>query len=340
LMPCKLQNSSGITDADELKINDAIAQAWGDNANVATGPDLTDLASDDTFHLQTNAKLLTAAERWAQKILAAWLDLLPFSHNGTWSLTGIDWVNTPTLGADLISNGAFASDTVWTKGTGWTIAAGVATHAAGTAANITQNVLTAERWYRADWDIAAWTAGNFAAAIGGNFGVNRAAAGSYVDTFRATSAAAGVRANDTAAAGNIDNIAFKQLTMNTLMAVRQGTFASCRPSVVTGTQAGVIVRLDSLSNPLYFIFGYIDGTTAKLFKCVNGVFTQVASGSGITPVAGAKLYALNPSGDTWQLWYNGVQRGTNATISDVGAGIYAGGFSTHPSNIVANLVVT
>jgi hypothetical protein len=35
-----------------------------------------------------------------------------------------------------------------------------------------------------------------------------------------------------------------------------------------------------------------------------------------------------------------VQRGTNATISDVGAGIYAGGFSTHPSNIVANLVVT
>ena len=30
-----------------------------------------------------------------------------------------------------VKNGTFASDIEWTKGTGWTIAAGVATHASG-----------------------------------------------------------------------------------------------------------------------------------------------------------------------------------------------------------------
>lgn len=61
LMPCKLQN---ITAADETAINAAIAEAWGDNANVLTGPDLSDIATDDTLHLQTDAKLLDAAGRW------------------------------------------------------------------------------------------------------------------------------------------------------------------------------------------------------------------------------------------------------------------------------------
>jgi hypothetical protein len=61
LMPCKLQN---ITAAGETGINAAIAEAWGDNANVLTGPDLSDIATDDDVHLQTDAKLLDAAGRW------------------------------------------------------------------------------------------------------------------------------------------------------------------------------------------------------------------------------------------------------------------------------------
>lgn len=65
VIPCKLQNSSGIADdPNEAAINTAIGTAWADNANVAAGPDLTDIASDDTYHLQTDAKLLTAAQRW------------------------------------------------------------------------------------------------------------------------------------------------------------------------------------------------------------------------------------------------------------------------------------
>ena len=61
---CKMQNSSGIPDVDEARINDAIGEAWGDNANVLQGPDFTDIGSDDSFHLQSNEKLATAAARW------------------------------------------------------------------------------------------------------------------------------------------------------------------------------------------------------------------------------------------------------------------------------------
>jgi hypothetical protein len=71
LMPCKLQNCSGATAPNQANINTAIATAWGDNANVLTGPDFADIASDDAFHLKTDAKLLTAAQRWWAALQAA-----------------------------------------------------------------------------------------------------------------------------------------------------------------------------------------------------------------------------------------------------------------------------
>lgn len=71
IMACKLQNSSGISDVNEAAINAAIAEAWADNANVLQGPDLSDLGSDDAYHLQGDEKLATAAGRWWTAIQAA-----------------------------------------------------------------------------------------------------------------------------------------------------------------------------------------------------------------------------------------------------------------------------
>lgn len=64
LIPCKLQNSSGIADVDEARILAAIGQAWEQDQYTETGPDFSDLASDDSFHLQSNGNLATAATRW------------------------------------------------------------------------------------------------------------------------------------------------------------------------------------------------------------------------------------------------------------------------------------
>lgn len=66
VMCCKLQNCSGISAPNQAAINAAIGQAWSDDTNSLTGPDLSgiDTAPDDTLHLKTDAKLGAAAALW------------------------------------------------------------------------------------------------------------------------------------------------------------------------------------------------------------------------------------------------------------------------------------
>jgi hypothetical protein len=44
--------------------------------------------------------------------------------------------NSASLGSELVTNGAFAADTNWTKGTGWTISSGNAIHAGATSGTL------------------------------------------------------------------------------------------------------------------------------------------------------------------------------------------------------------
>ena len=60
------------------------------------------------------------------------------------------------LGPELVTNGTFDTDSDWTKGTGWTISAGQATHASGTATSLDQTgVVTAGKWYKITIDATA-----------------------------------------------------------------------------------------------------------------------------------------------------------------------------------------
>lgn len=70
LIPCKLQNCSGLTAGQMAEINTGIGAAWADNSNVVAGPDLSGIATDDTFHLQSDVKLLSAATLWYNAIVA------------------------------------------------------------------------------------------------------------------------------------------------------------------------------------------------------------------------------------------------------------------------------
>lgn len=92
-------------------------------------------------------------------------------------------------GVTLLSNGTFASDTVWAKGTGWTIGSGVATHAAGSQSDLSQTIsMTAGVDYRYDIDVTARTAGSVAPKIVGAttvFGTSMAAVGSFFGTITA-----------------------------------------------------------------------------------------------------------------------------------------------------------
>lgn len=81
----------------------------------------------------------------------------------------LEQLDTLGLGGDLITNGTFAADSDWVKGTGWTIAAGVATHAAGTASNLAQLSIGLDpgTYYRVTFDVTGRTAGSVTPALGG-----------------------------------------------------------------------------------------------------------------------------------------------------------------------------
>jgi hypothetical protein len=132
--------------------------------------------------------------------------------------------NNLVLGPELVVNGGFATDTNWTKGTGWTISGGVAvaTAVAGFEA-IFQNIgAVAGKTYQVAVT-ATVTSGSFGVGLGNN-GQNiwaaPAASGIYTAVVT-TSTAAGngsvyIRGNPTVT-GTIDNVSVREITSVTGM---------------------------------------------------------------------------------------------------------------------------
>jgi len=59
-----MHNSMAIPDDSEAAVRRAVVDAANALDTVLLGPDLSDLASDDQYHLRSDASLQTAAERW------------------------------------------------------------------------------------------------------------------------------------------------------------------------------------------------------------------------------------------------------------------------------------
>lgn len=253
----------------------------------------------------------------------------------TWALSGGRAFNTPTLGSELVANNGFDSDTIWFKEAGWTIGSGVASHT-GAISAIYQAVLTSGQWHRIDFDVSAYTSGNVYMLMGGStLGPNRTAIGSYVQTGRSAGAGAGAGSTGTA---SVDNITAKRITLSTIPATVvgiAGQTVTAKPYAITnGTQSGVISHLDSAASPANFIIAYHDGTGVTLDKCVGGTWSNVIPRVTVAFASDAVIEIRRPSGNTFQLWYGGTQRGTDQTISDAGiiSNTRYGLFSTYSAN--------
>lgn len=120
------------------------------------------------------------------------------------------------IGPEMISNGDFASDTVWTKGTGWTVGSGVATHATGSSSLIQQNITTVTGGiYEVTFTVTAITAGTITPRLIGTTNVSgtaRSTAGTFTQTLTAngTTTAFGLVASNTTAA-SVDNVSVKRV---------------------------------------------------------------------------------------------------------------------------------
>lgn len=112
---------------------------------------------------------------------------------------------------DSVSNGTFATDTIWTKGAGWTIGAGVAT-AVLASSDLTQNSSTPlieGQSYVIKYTITR-TAGDVTAKIGGAAATARSSAGTYLETIVAGSTQA-ITFTGNGFSGSVDNVTVKPI---------------------------------------------------------------------------------------------------------------------------------
>ncbi len=117
--------------------------------------------------------------------------------------------SVPALGSNLAINGAFATDTDWTKGTGWSIA-DVATKSAGTASNLTQTLGVSGNQYRVTADITR-TAGTVGAYNGtAQMGATAVTTVGATYAMKTTSTTVGFR-GDASFAGTVDNAVIQEI---------------------------------------------------------------------------------------------------------------------------------
>lgn len=97
------------------------------------------------------------------------------------------------------------------------------------------------------------------------------------------------------------------------------TIVKAKVSSISGNMIGVAANVDSSSNPLNFVLALVLVETAVaralLYQCSNGVFT-LKQNTVITYAADAQVEIRHTASTTYQIWYNGVQVGTDQTISD------------------------
>jgi hypothetical protein len=129
------------------------------------------------------------------------------------------WSGVPrTLGSELVTNGRFATDTDWTKGTGWTIntTTGRAEKVAGTADVLSIPItVTAGKFYFLPFYITR-TAGTVTARLTGGTtvaGTARSYVGSYLEVFQALTGNVTLEFSaDAAFAGSVGNVSLKEVT--------------------------------------------------------------------------------------------------------------------------------
>ena len=296
-----------------------------------------------------------------RRLLSA-LGILPFADTfnrgdgalgGPWTgadatVSSNEAIITPS-DANRLTNPGFATDSDWAKGTGWSIGGGVASCDGSQVSNsnLSQSVSGGHSigtWYYIEATISSYAAGTLSICPGGYQYISGSANGTYRAVLRLTgstpTATHYITANSTFQ-GSVDNAVNQALTLANLFASVEASAADVTAqveldTVVAGTQAGLVLNLDSAASPANFVIAYHDGTNAKLDKCVAGTYTSVISAAAA--YSAGKTLRVVKSGTSYSLYYNGNQIGTTQTVSDAGIinNTLHGLFSTYSGNQLDN----
>lgn len=186
-------------------------------------------------------------------------------------------VITPELGPELVTNGGFDTDTVWVKGTGWSIIGGSAVHTGTSAGSIQQpNILSINDFYKASYTVLSID------GAGLNCGINNVNYGNFYPTTTGTYSITGRPTTTTLSSYSTNNSSFDD------MSVRKITLSTCFQTVILPTPdiemkaavqckpttaIGVVLAMSA--DGLNFILAYI-GVNGWMFLeiCISGTYTS------------------------------------------------------------------
>jgi len=136
-------------------------------------------------------------------------------------------------------------------------------------------------------------------------------AGGFAPTFQPVSAASKSVYLDSATAFYLDD--------SSIAAICDGQGinepVSCKIKTLrTGTHAGVLGWVDSASK-LNYIIAIHDGVNVRMLKCVNGTLNILVN-VAVAFVTNATLEIRRPSGNSFEVWYNGSKVGLTQTINN------------------------
>lgn len=109
---------------------------------------------------------------------------------------------------EIVVNGDFATDTVWTKGAGWAISAGVASATAASSDLSQASILTVGSWYQVTFTVSGYSAGTLTPKTGSTSGTAVSANGTYTQVLRALTTTSLIFTG-AAFTGSIDNVSAK-----------------------------------------------------------------------------------------------------------------------------------
>lgn len=133
-----------------------------------------------------------------------------------------------------------------------------------------------------------------------------------------------------------DRVRLRKLTTSTCLKLWTAktsyvSMSATLPTFIGSTFSGVIACVDSDTNPQNFVLGIYDGANARLIKCVGGTYTTLISAAVVYDAGSAIQVTKVTSSDTFQLFYGGVQVGTDQTVENM-TGKKHGLFTSRGSN--------
>lgn len=273
---------------------------------------------------------------------------LPGNHAYQTSAAGRPVLRGTPTGANLVTNGDFATDTVWTKGSEWTISGGVASKTAGLAQGISQAIaIGPASVVRVRVTLTSSAGGVTPALIGGTQVSGAALTGSGTFEFYITNNGTANNAisfiSNSSFVGSIDNVDVRDVSASAVTAPYAlqfdgvDDFLQTASIDFTGTDevfvcagvrhfveaTGAVFTLGSdVALNSFELVAPNDNLQRSGFRSSGTLTSQARSGLGTTPAAQISVFTGigDISADTCILRRNGVQLAT--ATDDQGTGAY------------------